>query len=196
MSDPFVDLWKEQPVVSAVINADVLKNLSKSLRRRLLVRDAIEQTAGLLAMLIFIDIAWLSGDPIVCIAVAIQACGILAVMHNLWRRQRVPPALYAETSLAFHLALLTRHRDAVGSVWRWYLAPLLPGVIAFSLALAHVTAREAGRFWLLPIMAIIMLVPGALIFVGVDWMNRRAARCLDREIALLEGDALTTNEAA
>jgi uncharacterized membrane protein YfcA len=186
MTDPLIDFWKEQPVVPVVLSPSELSARNDALRRNLAVRNAIEYAAGLLAILMFVGVALLSRDPAIRVAVFIQVCGIALVMRNLWhQRERSSPASAAETNVSYFMAQLRRQRDALTNVRWWYLAPLLPGLVAFSLAMAH-TARDASQFWMPPLIATIVLVPGVMIFAVVDRMNRRAAHQLDREIAQVD----------
>ena len=72
---------------------------------------------------------------------------------------------------------MERQRDVVKNVWRWYLAPLVPGFVVYTVAYALAFRRPASWAGLALLDVII-----AAVFFGVWKMNMRAARCLQRKI--------------
>ena len=77
--------------------------------------------------------------------------------------------------LASHRRELERQRDLLRSVGRWYLLPFVPGfaMILIGRAAEHPVAALAGS------------VVGAAVFVVGWWLNRAAARELQRDIEAL-----------
>ena len=95
----------------------------------------IEMVGGLMAAAFLGVVAWVVPDPIMrlgCVSGMLGACyvawSITAVTKN-----RVPDGLDFSKSLAQYREELERHRQLLGSLWRWYLLPLATGpmVIAF-----------------------------------------------------------------
>jgi hypothetical protein len=95
------------------------------------------------------------------------------------------PEALAMPALAFLRDQLMRQRDALAGVWRWYLAPLVPGMALFIAATyrAMRTAMPTGAAIAGIAPSIIVIVA---IFVAIHFINRAAARRLDREIAALD----------
>jgi hypothetical protein len=110
----------------------------------------------------------------------------LVVLASLWvawqihrRGANLPlPAELGEQALAFQRSQLLRQRDALHSVWRWYLAPLLPGLLLFGAGM-----RNEFTGWTLALL----LDAGVLaVFAWIHWRNRRAAARLQAEIDALD----------
>jgi hypothetical protein len=80
---------------------------------------------------------------------------------------------------AFHRAELVRQFDAVRSVQRWYLLPLVPGplVVLFGSVIEH-PERWLARAG--------VLVAWALLYGVILRLNQRAAVRLEGEIATLD----------
>ena len=81
-------------------------------------------------------------------------------------------------SLAFHRAQLVRQREALSSVWLWYLAPFLPGMLVLSAAYA----QRDGHLGNL----VIYLAFVSVLFVGVWQLNLLGARRFQKDIEELD----------
>ena len=78
------------------------------------------------------------------------------------------------SGLEFLRSELVRQRDLLRSVWWWYLAPFVPGLL---LILGGVALERPGRWgWLAP------GIVAAVTFVGIGLLNQRVARKLQRRI--------------
>ena len=122
---------------------------------------------------------WLFPSGFVKLGAALVVLGTLVVMWQLGRRAgaRALPADLADSGLQFQRAQLARQRDALRSVWRWYLAPLVPGLVMF------LWGVQGGR-----VGPIELVVDGLVVSVlaWVAWINHRAAARLQREIEALD----------
>ena len=104
--------------------------------------------------------------------------GTIYVMFQLHRRGAagsLPIDAGLRASLDFHIRELERQRNAVRTVWMWYLLPFLPGFVAELLVLASI---ERGINAGLIEFGVIFLA----VFVWVWRLNESAARKLDRQI--------------
>lgn len=128
------------------------------------------------------------------ITFALMIAGMLWIVVQLRRKasaRSIPLGADTLTSLRFYRAELERQRDALNNVWPWYLAPLVPGFVAYSVAyavrMAHPSIPDAfphPMSWMrLAVLDIIIVV----IFVGLWKLNQRAARRLQRKIDELNG---------
>jgi hypothetical protein len=114
---------------------------------------------------------------------ALVVAGTLVVMWQLNRRasSRVVPADLGGACLQFQRDELVRQRDALRSVWLWYLVPLLPGLVVFMWGMQRGSAHHPFE----------MLVDGFMlaVFVTIAVINRRAAAKLQRQIDILDAMA-------
>jgi hypothetical protein len=184
MTDP-VALWARQQRDARPPSPAALAAAEARLRRRVGRRDAIEYAAGLLALAAFFYVAVATPDWGLRAGCAAIAIGMLMLFANLWRRRPKAPDAFEAASLAFYRAQLVAQRDMLASVWRWYLAPLVPGLLIFLLAIGHVAAQR------LPLGAAALVValgglPTLGVFWGIDWLNRAAARRLQQRIDALD----------
>ena len=110
---------------------------------------------------------------------ALIIAGGLCVLFQLYKRATpgtLPEDLGLTASLEFHRRELVRQRDLLRSVWLWYIGPFIPGIVVFGMG---VRPRHGTTSWL-------NAVPFLSVFGVIMWLNYRAARGLDRQIAEIE----------
>ncbi|NIJ19628.1 putative membrane protein [Sphingomonas naasensis] len=186
MSDPLATLWAQQHADAVPPDADALARADARFRRGIRRRDAIEYVAGLLGIGVFAHTAWQAPDWGIRIGCAAIILGVLVVMRNLWkRRPQRPDSALGAPSLAFHRANLVAQRDTVASVWRWYLAPPVPGMVLLLLAILRVSA-ERMPLWAALLAMLLTALPVAGVFWGIHRLNLAAARRLQTMIDALD----------
>lgn len=184
--DPIVNLWTAQEADTHAPSTAELADRARRFRRRLWVRDLTEYVAGALVIAAFGHIAFTTPDWGVRIACATLVAGACIVLRNLWRRRPVEDAAaLAADSLAHYRGLLVAQRDTLASVGRWYLAPFVPGMALFIAATVRAQAEASSIA-----AALVSGGAGAAVIGGIFglvlWLNRRAARAIDAEIAALD----------
>ena len=139
-------------------------------------RNFREYAAGILVIVwIIASLHVLDGWDL--LAPSLLVAGVIYIMIQLRRRgtaRSFPADTNTRSSIEFHRLELERQRDALRTIWSWYLLPLVPGVAAvFAVAAVKrgVNARLIG--------SIILVV---LVFVSVWALNQWVARKLDRKI--------------
>lgn len=189
MSDPIVTLWTAQHADARAPSPAELTERARMLRRRVWRRDATEYAAGSLAAGVFGWMGVVSPDWGVRIACLVQIAGLIVVMRNLWTRRPVDdPAALDRDALSHLRALLTAQRDVLASVGRWYIAPMLPGMILFLGAVSRVTATNTGWGPALVVAALATAIVCGVVY-GVLRLNRHAARTIDAQIAALDPES-------
>jgi len=186
MTDPVRDLWASQPVAPVRPSPGELDRHARRLDRRVRQRNALEYGAGAIPILVFGAMTLSHGDPLMRLASAAIVLGVIVVLYNLHRRagaSRVED--WAASILDHHRAQLVRQRDALASVWRWYLAPLVPGLALLFAGVWRLRSASDG-----PAAATLAMLPPVLIafivFAGIHWLNRIGARRLTRAITALD----------
>jgi hypothetical protein len=183
--DRFQLLWQErerQPIELAV---DQIARRADAFRRTIRRRNAREYVAAAVVVAVFGAYAVLADAVLVRVACATTIAGALYVAYYLRRYGAPEPADLAVCTadhLALHRRQLERQRDLLASIWRWYLGPLVPGLVLFAVSKPIEESKFATGSW---IGAAISLSVGALVFVGIAKLNRMAARRLQREIDAL-----------
>lgn len=184
MTDSLSALWTAQHRDAVAPDPAALAAAEIRLRRQLRRRDRIEYLAGALAIGAFAHTGlqaphW--GVRLACLAVI---AGALVTMANLWRRRPAMPA-FEQPALAFYRAQLVAQRDALASVWRWYLAPVVPGLSLFLLAIMLTIPIPLPR-WGIALAMPLAALPVVAVFWGIHRINQSAARRLQRSIDALD----------
>lgn len=186
MTDSIATLWAQQHSEAAPLDPDALAHADTRFRRRIRRRDTIEYVAGLLAAGAFVLTAVRTPDWGIRIGCAAIILGMAIVLRNLWRRRpKAPDIALGAPSLAFHRAQLMAQRDSLASVWRWYLAPAVPGMVLLLLAVLRASA-EHMPFWAATLGVGLTALPMIGVFWGIHRLNSAAARHLQTMIDALD----------
>ena len=173
--------WKQQPTSTLSLSSAELEAGARRLRRGVRVRNAIEYLASLLVVVICIGYAIEFDGPLMRSGAILAALGSVVVMFGRHRHassRALPPASTGLAWKDYQRAELVRQRDALRSAWRWYVLPLVPGLVVFRLGVetefAHSAAFAHG--WIVNgVLAAFMLAVVAL----NAWSARRVQRRID-----------------
>jgi hypothetical protein len=186
--DPFQTLWtnqKEEPVTMTL--ADIQ---ARATRFRATVRDRniTEYAAAALVIAVFgwmavlIPVLTVKAGALLIILGALYVCWKLHALAGVSAKAERDAAV---SVIDFHRAELQRQRAALSTVWRWYLAPFVPGMLVF---VGGVTLASSTGLPLADRLATFAASLGlmAAVFTAIWWLNQRAVRALDAEIKALE----------
>jgi hypothetical protein len=177
-------LWRDQPVKEVPeMTIQVLREQSGRLAKKVSRRRWAETISGGTSMVLLVALAARVREaPLVQISCAMLVIGEAIVIANLWRRGRsssAPLDASMTSHLAYYRAELARERDLLATVARWYLAPTLPGLVFFPIAVA----LEIGVSPVIVGTATIASL--ALVEAIIVVVHRRAAGRLAKEIEAL-----------
>ena len=156
---------------------------SSKFERKIRRRNMLEYVFGAFCIVIFGWVAWLTaseGAWLMTVGWITLIIGLIMVLTNMAlvasNLERRP-----ELDCRGHLrAQLQRQKEALESVTRWYLAPLVPGMV---LVLGAGMFQAAGNVgWPEAALGAALRVS----FGGIRWLNHRAARKLVDEIEQLD----------
>ena len=167
---------------SVPISLAELRRRAQGMQTSVLRRNLREYAGSTFIIAAFGYYLWRFPTPLTSAGSVLSILGALYVMYQITQRgsARIPPAdMTAHTCLDFYRRELERQRDLLRTVWSWYLLPLIPGPVLF---LAGLTLEHLAGRWL---PAAALMVVGAIGFLGIGWMNRSAARGLERQIDAL-----------
>lgn len=178
--DELKRLWKDQPMTTATFSLNELKIEAKRMHRRIALRNAAEFVACAVVLCVFAFYVYKFpytsmrvGSILIMIATLFVAWQIKCRASN----QALPNAPGDQSWLQFQRSQLVRQRDALRSVWLWYVAPFIPGVVVFRWGVE--TALPPGgpfaKGWLANLFI-------ALVFLGIAALNRYVARKLQQRI--------------
>ena len=176
--DDLKQLWRNQAMATTTFSLDDLKAEARRMHRRITLRNALEYAACILVLGVFALYMRAFPHPLMRIGSSLIIIATLFVAWQLRRRassQALPPDRGGQSWLEFQRTQLVRQRDALRSAWLWYVAPFVPGVVAFRWGVETelgAGAPFARGWWCNAIVAVI--------FLGVAALNRYGARKLQQ----------------
>lgn len=180
MNETLRHAWQASAADAALPTLDRVRAGADRFHRLVRRRNRIEYGACVLVVLFFGLAVFKIPDPLAAAGAALVVLGTLLVAWQLHIRAsaEAPPAADAGVPILAHQrAQLVRQRDALAQVALWYLLPLVPGLML--MMLAPVLRRGLGA---LSAELVIALGLNLLVFGGIWWLNRLAARRLQAAI--------------
>ncbi len=174
-------VWQHQPLEAFRPSIEDLRNRAARFERQVRWRNAREYGAAALAAVAVAVIFWRTPDALTRLGAALNVAGLGYVAWQLHARgaARRPPAEFGRTTgIEFLKRDLARQRDLLRGVWRWYLAPLVPGLAVLLAAAAARAGGDTRAAWAIGGTAVVV----ALVFVGVWRLNARAAKTLQARL--------------
>jgi Flp pilus assembly protein TadB len=175
--------WQESVKAATPPALDTIRAGADRFYRQVRRRNRIEYAACALVIPCFTAYTFLLPSPVARIGAFLV---VLATLFIAWRLHRhasadaPPEAETARPLIAHQRAQFVRQRDALAQVWRWYLLPFVPGLGLMVFA----PAVEQGPGILLEASVgdMISLAVLVALFIGIWWLNLRAARQLQKAI--------------
>jgi Flp pilus assembly protein TadB len=187
-------VWQSQPSMQEPgdreqMPMDDLKQKMTRLEKKLFWRNTREYIAAVFVIAAYAFYVWKFSAILMQVGSVLVIAGTLFVMVQLHRRGARKFAA-AERSMTacidFYKSELERQRDALRTVWSWYLLPFMPGMSVFFLGTAIKSAgnpvdwrRALASFGVT--MGAVILAFGLVVLV-----NQRAARKVQRQIDELD----------
>lgn len=184
--NPVQKLWQDQPLEGIKMSAEEIRRRAAKFERRIWWRNMRETVASLIAMGLFVYFLATSHDWLsrVTFGLFIGAMAwIVGMLHRKGSAKKLPAGVDTLTGVRFYRQELERQYDVVKNVWWWYLAPLVPGFVVYTIGYAAKFPRPGAWAGLALMDAIV-----AAMFYLIWRLNLRAARCLQRMIAQLNGE--------
>jgi hypothetical protein len=187
LENSVLEIWQSQPVEVTKMSAEVLHKRASKLEHRVWWRNTREYVASLVAAVLLAYSFHTAHDVLSRFAFGLFFMGLLWMVVQLHRKgsaKSMPTGVDTVTSLHFYRVEVERQRQLVTSVWSWYLAPLVPGFVVYTVGQAIRVPHPAAWVKLALLDAMV-----ALMFFLIWKLNMRTARCLDRMIHELNGTA-------
>ncbi len=181
-------LWRDQPTEDHPMTLDNIRKNANVFQTQIRRRNQREIVAAMVVLLVFGFYAWTLPGWMIKTGSLLVMLGKLCIVWQL--RRRASAASLPESSgmalLDFHRQELLRQRNAAKSVARWYIAPLIPGVVMMTLGrYFQFHAPDRTLAWDHQIVILCSVIV-ALIFAIVWLLNAWAAERLQRRIDELD----------
>jgi len=179
LPDDIRNVWQNQPVENTPMPLEEIRRQAWRFEKRIARRNLREYVAAAIGIAAYTFYIFKFHSLAIRAGSVLVIAGVLYVVVQLYRRASsgsLPADLGVAASVEFHRRELVRQRDLLRSVWRWYVGPIIPGLVVFTVGLLphRAGAQAVGALFL------------ALGSGGIVWFNRRAAIRLDRQIAELD----------
>ena len=146
-------VWQSQRTDPAPVDIADIRGRSLKFRRQIWRRNLGEYAASALVVAVFGLFSWTADGFWTRTGALLVIGGTLYMCYELHKRGSIRTASPGASSVVFHRAELERQRDALQSVWRWYLAPFVPGLTVHAVGqeidnppISWVTAAAHARF--------------------------------------------------
>jgi hypothetical protein len=144
-------------------------------------RNRIEYVAGVLVVAGFGWYIWIFRTPLMRLGSLLIIAGTLFIMAWLHFRvsaNPIPSQISFMDYIARYREELRRQQTALRTVWLWYLGPLVPGLVLFTIGMSRLLEHAPGSRR--PMWPLLVVMIG--VFVGVWQLNLWGARKLQRPI--------------
>lgn len=186
--DPVQTLWVNQQNEGFTMSTEEIRTRAGNMQSLVSRRNFLEYLVGGVLIVFFAAMTFIVPYPLSKLGCALIAIGTAFVMWRLFavaRAGTVSEAAAANDWSQFYRSELVRQRDALQGVWRWYLSPLIPGMVVYWLAIGIRSIGTSAAVWEWAI-AVGGLALTAFVFVAVAAANQKAAAALQAEIETLD----------
>jgi hypothetical protein len=128
----------------------------------------IEMWAGVLIAGAFLIPMWFSPNWALRAGWLLTSAYALNVAYVVPRNKprRMPEGLGLKESLTFYRAELERKHEALRTMWRWYLLPMVPGMLCILVGSAIVATGRGRPVWPAVVAAVVVGVFGVVVHFG------------------------------
>jgi hypothetical protein len=185
-------VWQRDSGEPPRFTPDELRRNMGKFERTIARRNLREYFAGAFVIALFAYCMWMFPTLTLRIGCSLIILGTIYVIYQLNRRasaRHTPADLGQRSCVDFQRAELERQRDALRSVWSWYLLPFVPGMCVFLVGIFQFAIGITGRPFHAGIaVAAMALIAGCVVvaFFAVWRLNRWAANKLQTQIDELD----------
>ena len=178
---PPKEAWQDLASDAQIPSLEQVRTKAARFDRRIRIRNGIEYGAGVIVFVVFLAyVIFLPGFwvKVASVLIIIGLCISMWQFHRRASLLRAPDDAPASALLKHHRRSLARQRDALRSIFWWYLLPYIPGLLLFLAAIKP----PPGREWAVLVVAAFIL----LVLLSIWYANQRGAAKLQRQIDELD----------
>ena len=133
--DPAKEAWQASVEIAGAPPLEEVRKGADKFYRRIRRRNAIEYVACVVVVVAFTSYVFVLPHVLQKVGSAMIVLATFYVAWQLHRRASAEPPERAGTMplLAFARAQMLRQRDALRSIFWWYILPFIPGLVVMSL---------------------------------------------------------------
>ena|SRR5579872_85040 len=180
------ELWQSQPTEGVRMSIDQIRLSAGTFQRKIHWRNVREYVTAVALVVFFSFEFWRAGDLVVRVGFGLLILGTSYLIWHLLSKGSwgpLPEEMGLSSCVEFQRRQLEQQRDLLTSVWRWYLGPLIPGMVVLLFAFGRANPGHLKH-------PAFVVVPEAIFFaavaVAIAMLNGRAARRLQRQIDELD----------
>jgi hypothetical protein len=174
-------IWGAQTVEPNLIAIEQIRAKADKFQSAVQRRNRIEYAAGVLVVAGFGSYLWIFRTPLMRLGSILIIAGtifILAWLHFRASANPIPSHISFMDYTSRYRDELRRQQSALRTVWLWYLGPLVPGLVLFTIGMSRLLEHAPGsRRPMWPFVVVMVAV-----FAGVWLLNLWGARRLQHQI--------------
>ena len=179
-------LWQSMPADTVMISGEEMRRRAGEFEKRIRSRNGREYIASAIVVAIFCwyatfdlsTILW----PIANLTIVVATIYVAWSLHRKARAMASPDVGSVPSLIDFHRQALVRQRDALKTVWRWYVLPFAPGLVLWFVAVWIGQGQHAPRPMLFAIVLTLVALIVILVGAGLIALNLLGAARLQRMI--------------
>ena len=174
-------IWGAQAVEPDLVTVEQIRVNANKFQSRVQRRNRIEYAAGVLVIAGFGSYLWIFPTLLMRMGSLLIIAGAIFIMAWIYFRASVNP-IPSQISFMDYMSRyreeLRRQQTALRTVWLWYLGPLVPGLVLFTIGMSRLLEHAPGSRR--PMWPLLVVMIG--VFAGVWLLNLWGARKLQRPI--------------
>jgi hypothetical protein len=174
-------IWGAQAVETDLVTVEQIRANAGKFQSAVRRRNRVEYAAGVLVVAGFGSYIWIFRTPLMQLGSLLIIAGaifIMAWIHFRASAQPIPPHISFMDYISRYREELRRQQSALRTVWLWYLGPLVPGLVLFTIGMSRLPEHAPGsRRPMWPFLVVMVAV-----FAGVWLLNLWGARRLQHKI--------------
>ena len=175
------EIWGAQAVEPNLVTVEKIRADADKFQSAVRRRNRVEYAAGVLVIAGFGSYLWIFRTPLMRLGSLLIIAGAIFIMvwiHFRASANPIPSHIAFMDYISRYREELRRQQSALRTVWLWYLAPLVPGFVLFTIGMSRLLehAPGSGR----PMWPLLVATVG--VFAGVWLLNLWGARRLQHQI--------------
>ena len=182
------ELWQSQTTEGVRMSVEQIRSEATRFERKIGQRNMREYVGAILAILLFAFQFVRAHELLPRVGCGLVIAGTIYVVWHLLTRGS-PGSMGADAGrsswIDFRRAELVRQRDLLRGIWRWYIGPLVPGILLVFIAAARKSHAAPHSLLIWTADAVVV----AAVLLGIAWLNKKAARKLQQQIEELDAQS-------